>query len=623
MCGLAGILRYGSDEPVDRPELIAIRDHMRPRGPDGAGIWIDDKRHIGLAHQRLAVIDLRAAAAQPMASTDYRLYIVFNGEIYNYLELTEQLTGLGHVLVTRSDTEVVLCAYRQWGHAMVNRLRGMFAFSIWDVEKQELFLARDHFGIKPLYYFDDGTTFRYASQVKALLAGNAIPDRLEPAGLVGFYLWGCLPEPFTLTKNLRSLPAGHTLCVDADGMHAPRPFFDLRSDLIAGGDSSPLSEEQVEERLRQAVTDSVRKHLIADVPVCVFLSAGIDSSTIAALAMQEWSAGGIRNPQESLTAVTLGVAEYADTDQDEVPLARHTAQQYGLHHQAPVISKGDFDSDLPALLAAMDLPTIDGVNSWFVARAAARAGFKVALSGLGADELLGGYPTFAHVPAIVQRTQIAASIPGFGRSFRWLSAALIAKYTSPKYAGLFEYGGTYGGAYLLRRALFMPWELPRLMDPEIVKQGWADLQPVLRADEWLRPVSGTRARVVSLELQMYMRNMLLRDSDWTSMAHSLEVRVPLVDIELYRSMAPCVSGKYPPSKSMLARAPRNGLSQALQQRAKKGFSVPTARWIGSHGGNGRGLRDWARLVICGPSNRNVSSALWPLSRWRRPRAALR
>ncbi|WP_063533105.1 asparagine synthase (glutamine-hydrolyzing) [Burkholderia sp. MSMB1589WGS] len=590
MCGIAAIYSYRSEGPlVSADELVKIRQAMTLRGPDGAGLWVSEERNIGLAHRRLAIVDLTENGAQPMTTKDGRLSVTFNGEIYNYRELRARLTEKGHAFFSDSDTEVLLHAYREYGQDMVDHLRGMFAFAIWDQEIRGLFLGRDHFGIKPLYYHDDGKSIRVASQVKALLAGGAIQPDPEPAGLVGFYLWGCVPEPYTLYHKLFALPAGHTLWVDQDGPRAPKRYFDLAETL--GTAASQQARAPVEEALRNAVKDSVKHHLIADVPVGVFLSAGLDSATLTALSAEEVT---------HIQAITLGFTEYKNTLDDETPLAGKIAAHYACRHQIAHIDQRDFAEDLPAILQAMDQPSIDGINTYFVARAAARAGLKVALSGVGGDELLGGYPSFRHVPQLVRRVRPIARPPGIGKVFRWVSAPILKHTTSPKFASLFEYGGSYGGAYLLRRGLFMPWELPQFLGSKLVREGWAKLRPIARMDEWVSSVEVPHAKVTALETAFYMRNMLLRDSDWAGMAHSLEIRTPLVDIALFRTMAPYLCGTgAPPSKRQLAQCARIALPDAVLNRPKTGFCIPVAQWLNTQGTSKqqRGLRGWATRVM--------------------------
>ena len=406
MCGLNGIFAYHSAASSPREtELIATREAMRRRGPDGAGMWWSEERRCALAHRRLSILDLSERAAQPMMSEDGRLVVVFNGEIYNYPTLRQELEAEGTCFRTTSDTEVLLHLYARHGAEMLDRLRGMFAFAIWDDERRGLFLARDLYGIKPLYTANDGWTFRFASQVKALLAGGGVSNDPEPAGLVGFHLFGSVPEPFTLYREIRPLPAGHSQWVDAAGPREPRPYASVAA-ILAKGAMSPVPAGELEDRVRAAVLDSVRAHLLADVEVGIFLSAGVDSGALLGL-MRD--AG-----QQEIRAITLAFEEFSGTPEDEAPLAAQVAKRYGAEHIVRRVSEREFREDLPAILEAMDQPSIDGVNTWFVSKAAKEAGLKVALSGLGGDELLAGYPSFVDVPRWRRRFGPLAAVPGFG-----------------------------------------------------------------------------------------------------------------------------------------------------------------------------------------------------------------
>jgi len=591
MCGIAAIFGYRGNAPlVAQEELLHIREAMLKRGPDGAGLWVSADQRIGLAHRRLAIIDLSDAGAQPMATQDGTVRIVFNGEIYNYLELRQRLEAKGYRFHSKSDTEVLLYLYQEFGRDMVEHLRGMYAFAIWDQHKRGLFLARDPLGIKPLYYADDGTTIRVASQVKALLKSSEIDTTPEAAGHVGFYLWGHVPEPYTLHRGIRALPAGATLWVDTSGHNQTRQVFNLTAELAKAGEAVlSITREQMHERLRAALIDSVRHHLIADVPVGLFLSAGIDSSILMALA-QEVSNG-------SLHTITLGFMEFHGTPNDEVPLAELVAQQYSTLHKTAWVMKEDFHRERQRILEAMDQPSTDGVNSYFVSKAAAEAGLKVALSGLGGDELFGGYASFRQIPRIAKTFAPFQSIPFLGRGFCYLSAPILKQFTIPKYAGLLQYGGTYGGAYLLRRGMFMPWELPDLLDGEMVREGWKELQTLSCLESTTRCINSTHLKVTALETAWYMRNQLLRDVDWASMAHSLEVRTPLVDWRLLQCLAPILASHGSPHKMELAQGHFKSLPKEIVTRTKTGFSVPVRHWmLEGMGLQGRGLRGWAKVV---------------------------
>jgi asparagine synthase (glutamine-hydrolysing) len=592
MCGIAGLFAYGADAgPIEERALLAIRDHMRTRGPDGAGSWVAEDRRIGLAHRRLAIIDLSDAAAQPMASGDGASVVTFNGEIYNYRELRRDLEQSGVRFRTHSDTEVILSLYEREGAAMLPRLRGMFAFAIWDARRRGLLLARDPLGIKPLYFSDDGARLAVASQVTALAAAG-IDVSADPAGCVSFFLLGYVLEPFTIRRRIRALPAGHSLWIDQSGAREPQPFYTLNTILRAAEDRHGITAANPESgSIGDAIAESVDAHLVADVPVAVFLSAGLDSTSIASLAARR--GGGLRS-------VTLGFSEYQGSAQDEVPLAEAVARRLGCEHTTVRVGREDFIAARERLLAAMDQPTTDGVNSYFVSQAAAQCGVKVALSGVGGDELFGGYPGFRQIPQLVRWLRPFAAIPWIGRGLRVVSSSVIARRTSPKYAGLLEYGTKLEHAYLLRRALFMPWELPRLLDPDLAREGWARLQPLLRLDQSTCGLSGDRVRLTALEIDFYMRNQLLRDADWGGMAHSLEIRTPLVDAELLRRLAPRLAGARPPTKLDMARATPLARMNDVLARPKTGFTVPIRDWLmvsASQKNAERGLRGWAKEVF--------------------------
>lgn len=590
MCGIAAIFAYHPDAPgVEPGELTAIRDQMAARGPDGSGEWFSPDRRVGLGHRRLSIIDLSDAGAQPMAGGDGRYVIVFNGEIYNHRELRRELEAFGRRFHSQCDTEVILEGYAVWGADVVGRLRGMFAFAIWDSLKHELFAARDPFGIKPLYVADDGRTLRVASQVKALLAGGKIDRTPEPAGHVGFFIWGNVPAPFTLYRGIRNLTAGTTLLVKRGSVPEYQSGGGVKDFF------SPQTGAPGTTTLAEALQNSVKHHLIADVPVGVFLSAGLDSTTLTALATQ---VGG------RLKTVTLGFREFRGTPSDETVRAEEIARLYGTDHQTVWVTAGDFAEERERLFQAMDQPSMDGVNTYFVSLAARRAGLKVVLSGLGGDELFGGYPSFRDVPQLVHRARPLAAVPGLGKLIRQAAGPAMSAVTSPKYASLLEYGGSFGAAYLLRRALNLPWELEGFFDREFLQRGLERLDTVNRLNDSITGLTTDLNRVSVLEMSWYMRQQLLRDADWAGMAHSLEIRVPLVDAELTRTVGALRRAGKLCSKRDMALSPRVPLPKDLLERPKTGFTMPIREWmlreqedeIGVQNSAARGLRSWARAV---------------------------
>jgi asparagine synthase (glutamine-hydrolysing) len=576
MCGIAGIYAYHyAANRVDRLELQRIRDHMATRGPDGLGEWYSSDERVGFGHRRLTIIDLSERGAQPMASPDGKLIVTFNGEIYNYRQLRASLEARGHSFRSQTDTEVLLHLYAEKREEMVHDLRGMFAFALWDADRNALLLARDPYGIKPLYYADDGWTLRFASQVKALLAGGKVSRTPEPAGWVGFYLFGSVPEPFTTYQEIRALPAGSTMWVDRIGARESKQYFSIAQTYSSAEiGASDLSEADTQQVIRAALLDSVRHHLVADVPVGAFLSSGIDSGALVGL-MRD--AG-----QDDIQTVTLAFEEFRGTHEDEAPLAAQIAARYGTRHTTRVVTEQEFREDLPKIIDAMDQPTIDGLNTWFVSKAARELGLKVAISGLGGDELFGGYPSFHDIPLWVSALALPARIPFIGELARRLLIGIntLSHFTNPKAAGLLKYGGDYPGAYLLRRGLFMPWELGAVLGKDTIRRGLRRLKPIKHVQSLLRPRPSTNfGKVAVLESSLYMRNQLLRDTDWASMAHSLEVRVPLVDVELLRRLAPAVVRQKGASKRILARSPSFPLPNSVIERRKTGFVTPIQAWL--------------------------------------------
>jgi asparagine synthase (glutamine-hydrolysing) len=636
MCGINGIFSYGAAAPaIDRDELLRTREAMFSRGPDAAGAWVSADGRVGLASRRLAILDLSAAGDQPMAGAGGRVQLVMNGEIYNFRQLRAELEAAGCRVRSSGDTEVVLALYIHHCDAidaidiMLRRLRGMFALAIWDERPgrpRRLLLARDPLGIKPLYYSAGSAgagasgQLRFASQVKALEAGGAVSRAVDPAGLAGFLLWGSVPEPWTIRRDVRALPAGHFLAVEEGRANQPRPFATLAGSLAGDAVTGCASDAT------SAIEESVIAHLVSDVPVAIFLSAGLDSGLVAALAR--------RHLPEPPATFTLSFDVLAGTPRDEAPLAAAVARRLGTRHLERRMAREDFARLWPAALAAMDQPSIDGFNTFAVSRAAHEAGLKVVLSGLGGDELFGSYPSFAAVPRWRRAARCSRLLPGLAAAWPALAARLAPG--RPKLAGLLRYGATLPGSYFLRRALFLPEELPALMGAEAAALGLAAYDPIADAGKLVAaglaaPAApagtGTPAgpaapagpgangrrpgrldpwlAVQLMESSQYMRNQLLRDSDWASMACSVELRVPLVDAWLLRRLA--AAGFQPArrlGKAALVRQLAPELPEALWHRPKTGFYIPVLEWLrpgGELGPAGHNLgarsRVLARLVL--------------------------
>ena len=552
---------------------------MQARGPDAVGYWCDPEAGLSLGHRRLSILDLESRANQPMHSDDGRYIIVFNGEIYNFRDLRRTLEGEGEGFRTQSDTEVILKLFAREGEEMLPRLRGMFALAIWDRHAQTLFLARDPYGIKPLYISRNQHGWLFASQVKALLASGLVKHDPDPYGQAGFWLLGSVPEPRTWFRDISALPAGSWCRIKADRqLVGPHKYWDI-GDSWRDAPECRMSPAEVQEMVRAAVSESVRKHLVADVPVGVFLSGGIDSGSLAGL-IRDAGASGVQG-------VTIAFNEFEGRHENEAPVAAEIARNYGIRHHVRTITRKEFEADLPRILSAMDQPSIDGINTWYASKAVAELGLKVVISGVGGDELFYGYPSFQQLPRLVSRWQRLSRIPGV-RPAANLAFALLARQSgNPRWRWLTHQAGSLYGAYWLRRGLFTPDELHQLMG-----HGYSQEVPACRdPGALLESMAGTlpddaMAAVGQIESMAYLRNQLLRDSDWASMDHSVELRTPLVDAWLLRDLVPVLRsfGRLK-GKHMLAASPVAPLSRNIVERRKTGFGIPLGAWMSGALGN--------------------------------------
>jgi asparagine synthase (glutamine-hydrolysing) len=589
MCGLIAFTNK-TGLSCDIQGLRQGLEQMRARGPDAEGLWSDEACALG--HRRLAILDLDPRAQQPMHSACGRYVIVFNGEIYNFRDLRRELVAEGAKLRTVSDTEVILEFFARQGEAMLPRLRGMFAFVIWDRLARRAFAARDPYGIKPLYVAETSQGVLFASQVKSLLATGLVSREPCALGQAGFWMLGSVPEPHTWFRDIKALQAGHCAWVEDGRLSTPGKWWDVAD---AWRDphltTQPIAE--VKQRVRDALRASVAAHLVADVPVGVFLSGGIDSGALAGLMVE----AGAQN----LQGITIAYDEFAGTHNDEAPAAATLAAHYGLRHHVRRISRAEFEGDLPRILAAMDQPSVDGINTWYASKAVAELGLKVVVSGVGGDELFQGYRSFQQLPRLVSAWSKVSRLPG-AKALAQMACNHQANRTgNRRWHHLPDWARTMAGAWWLRRSVFSPEDLPALMGADLA----AEALQSFSAFEWVQGMSGAqpadlRLALGQIESTTYMRNQLLRDSDWASMDHSVELRTPLVDAWLLREIQPLLGAfKSFANKRLLAEAPERTLPEALIMRAKTGFSIPVQQWLrqmGKADGTGSFTHTWSRFV---------------------------
>ena len=561
MCGITGI--YGLEQ-INNPEFVIeeMTDALAHRGPDAMDTYIGE--NIVLGHRRLSIIDLDESSNQPFKSFDDRYELVFNGEIYNYLEIKSSLAD--YSFRTNSDTEVFLAAFQKHGTASFQLFNGMFSAAIWDNQKEKLILVRDRLGIKPLYYFQENESILFASEIRSLLASGIVPRKLNTDVLAEYMQYQCVHAPRTMVRGINLLEAGYYIEI-ADNTFEKRAFWKPWQSRHEDRDLNLIHKS-----IREKLTGAVEKRLIADVPIGAFLSGGIDSSLIV----------GIISTSLNRKIDTFNVA-FDESDFSEAPYAKKVATLFGTNHHEILLNPSDFLESLPAALRAMDHPSGDGPNSWIVSRETKKQGITVALSGLGGDEVFAGYDVFKQIPKISNNSWLL-SFPKFMRSIA-------------------------GELLYLRRP-----DIRSSKTKEILTSDYFDLEnlyPVfrkvlldahvdrlLKSDKWINPqgqmIRGLTdypdfeelpvlSRISVAEMTTYMQNVLLRDTDQMSMAHSLEVRVPFLDHELVEyAMHIPDSIKYPHSpKKLLVDSFSELLNQEITERKKMGFVLPWQSWMQS------------------------------------------
>lgn len=567
MCGLAGLVTPLTLTESHCRIVAAMTEAQSHRGPDDAGLEAvaSGTPAAIFGHRRLAIIDLSAAGHQPMVDPANGNWITFVGEIYNYRQLRADLAQRGALFHTQTDTEVILKAYTEWGHSCTQHLRGMFAFAIWDNQEQTAFLARDQLGVKPLYYWHHDGTLLFAAEVRALLASGLVPRCADLKGLRSYLAYGSVQEPYTLVENVHSLLPGHTLTW-RDGIIRVGRYWQLPQPGQANGHHRAAP---VYETVRDLLAESVELQLVADVPLGAFLSGGIDSSAIAALAQQ-----AAERPVNTFSII------FDETTYDERDYARLAAVHTGTRHSELQLTSDMVVSHLDRAIAAYDQPSMDGLNTYFVAKATREAGLVVALSGVGGDELFGGYNGY-HKQLLAERwsRHVAAVPPSLRPTLANGLRRLAVRESLRRAADLFDHSTI---PYFLTRQVFSTRQVSALLEPGVVAAS-ANWQPLTFA----RLAAETRGydainRSSALELQTYMLSTLLRDTDQMSMAHALEVRVPLLDhklVEYLFTLPGALKLDDQQPKPLLTWALNDDIPAACVHRPKQGFVLPFDLWL--------------------------------------------
>lgn len=573
------------DKRINPAIVVKMRDSLRHRGPDDCGIYISPDQRFCFGHNRLSIIDLSAAAHQPMSDEDGKIWISYNGEIYNYLQLQNELKEKGYTFRSKSDTEVIIQGYREWGiDGLLEKLRGMFAFAIYDIRDKipKLILVRDRFGIKPLYYYCDEQLLIFSSEVRAIKSALVGPEKNQEAE-VAFLVFGYIPAPLTTVRGVYSLPCGSYMTVEGDNKKCVRYYRLIdcfqRQKII----SQP---KDIYSTLKNILDEVVSLHLISDAPLGVFLSGGIDSSSLVALASK------IRD--EPITTLSIIFEEEAYS---EIPYQRMITQQYRTDHRQIKVTEKDFYDEIDNIFEAMDQPTVDGINTYFVSRAAKQVGLKSVLSGMGADEIFCGYESFKKIWPL----KAIFSLPRFLKSPFVLSDNLNDRWRKLIY---FK-NDDYLSLYLAIRGLFIPKDAARILDisekevEETIRKIPLNPYPLLcNPIDWLS----------YMEINFYLENQLLKDTDFMSMYHSLETRLPYLDhilVDYIFSIDSTLKINKNTPKPLLVRSLKDMLPDAIVFTKKRGFIFPFDPWIRK-----RGEELLQETVSEGNINKKYTASLW-------------
>lgn len=561
MCRIAGIINRKISVEELNAQLKAMCRVQQHGGPDDEGFFVSGSDGIGFGHRRLSLIDLSEGGHQPMFYDNGNLVITYNGELYNYIQLKEELSYLGYSFSSASDTEVILASFAEWGTKAFKRFNGMFAFALYNKEARKVYLVRDPAGIKPLYYSTYRNSLVFASETRAF---SQVPETTEANTYWPVYLlaYGHLPEPVTTLKNVSPLPKGCFLeyCVETNDV-------EIESFCHFSYIEKLNDRDEILESIQQTLRNAIQRHLLSDAPIGAFLSGGIDSSIVALLAGEFC--------KDNLNTLSIYFGEKAYSEKIYQDLVLHKLQ---CNHTGYLLSGDEFSTFLPDIIDAMDLPSSDGINTWFISKYARESGLKAVLSGLGGDELFGGYPSFSRIKA-------AALLQGFP------NATLRAgRYSGFKKFRRLPFLSLQGikGKYLFLRGQFVPAEIARHLDMD-EQQVWKLLedQPVLPDVQHL-----THKNQASwMEMNMYMQNQLLRDSDVMSMAHGLEIRVPFLDADFIKLVLQITSDvKYASTgKQLLIDAFSDILPEGVYNRPKMGFAFPFKEWLSNN--------EWIKMQV--------------------------
>ena len=568
MCGISGIYNC-SDRDINEIKIIEnIIKLQDRRGPDDRGLWQSTCKKTTFGHNRLSIIDLTDKAKQPLISKDNNLIITFNGEIYNYKKIRNELSKNKVTFKSNSDTEVILESYKYWGIEFVKKLRGMFAFAIWDNIEKKLILARDPFGIKPLYFFKKNNILFFASQLKSILSIDNLSFEKSGRSILDYYLWGNITEPFTLYKNVYSLEGGTVKVFDSKFIETTYEYANLKEAIIKSKKNYFKNESELNEKLSYLIEDTVNYHQVSDVPVTFLLSSGIDSNTLLAASKKKLN--------KNFNAITLDFSEKLK----ESPLAKISSKMSMIDHIVENVNDNEITELISNYYKFMDMPTNDGLNNYVISHFAKKRGSKVLISGIGGDELFSGYPSFKRIPNMRKISKLIPKNKNFQKFLYDNVYKILSKFNKKtKYAGVFKYSHSTFDAFMLQRCLFTPEEITDLINSKTIDEAISDLEFQRQKETNDNDFENEQLKIMYFEIKYYLCSKLLRDSDWASMANSVELRTPFVDWFFFNELLPLLKSNIKISKRNMLDSFKGQTPPELYSRKKTGFAIPYEKYF--------------------------------------------
>ena len=588
MCGISGIYNC-SDRNINANKIIEdIIKLQDKRGPDDRGMWQSTCKKTTFGHNRLSIIDLTDKARQPLVSKDNSLVITFNGEIYNYKEIRNELSKNNILFKSNSDSEVILESYKCWGIEFVKKLRGMFAFAIWDNNKKKLLLARDPFGIKPLYYFKKNNILFFASQVKSILSIENLSFEKSGRSVLDYYLWGNIREPLTLYKDIYSLERGTVKIFDSKLNETSYEYANIKDAILNSKKNNFKNESELNEKLNYLIKDTVNYHQVSDVPVTFLLSSGIDSNILLAASKKKINT--------NFNAMTLDFSEKLK----ESPLAKVGSKMSNIDH---IIEKVD-DNEIAELISQyykyMDMPTNDGLNNYVVSYFAKKKGSKVLISGIGGDELFFGYPSFKRIPIMRKISKVIPNNKNIQKILYDITYKILSKFNkNTKYAGVLKYSHNTFDSFMLQRCVFTPEEIVDLINTKVINEATSNLEFQKQKEINDKDFENEQLKIMYFEIKYYLCSKLLRDADWASMANSVELRTPFIDWFFFNELLPILKSNIKISKRNMLDSFKGQTPVELYNRKKTGFAIPYEQYYKKVSGiknkYANPIKDWSIL----------------------------